>query len=98
MKTARFDYQEKNKFLITQVMCVHYLFLVLLIVGTEHGNFSLIGFAREAPSLKSAEIQWAVESGKSCKSPCCSFTVNCDTDLFVPASWPFVISECSSSV
>ena len=61
MKIAQFDYRVKTDFILTLVFCVQNLLLVLFFVRKQLGNFSLICFTRTAPSLKSAEIQWAFE-------------------------------------
>ena len=50
-----------------------------------------------APSLKSAEKQWATDCGKSSQSPCCSTTVNCDAGFVAPVSRPLVTPDCSSA-
>ena len=98
VKKARFADQMKNTLIFTQVLCVQYLLFVLFFVAKELGNFCMICFRRPAPSLKSAQMQWAFECGKPSNSPCCSMTVICDTGSITPASWPFVIPDCSVSV
>ena len=98
MRLAQFNYQVKQKFIVIQVLCVEYFLPVLFFCQEITWNISLICFARPAPSLKSAEMQWATQCRKSSKTTWFLITVNYDTGSFAPASWPFLTSDCSSSV